>query len=207
MRADRYSRNTRRAFLGSALALPVALVTGSVRTAGAQGQALPPTPACASGRPTASQTAGPYFKSGSPRRASLIEPSMAGTRLTVTGLVLSADCRPCTGALVDFWQADDRGEYDNAGYRLRGHQLTDEAGRYRVETIVPGSYPGRTRHIHVRVQPPGQPPLTTQLYFPGEARNQRDGIFDSALLLKIEDTAAGKLGTFDFVMALPSSRS
>jgi protocatechuate 3,4-dioxygenase beta subunit len=208
MRSERSNRSTRRAFLGAAFTMPAAFAIADVhRRASAQGRALPPTPACASGAPTAAQTAGPYFKPGSPRRASLLESGMSGTPLTVTGLVLSTDCRPIAGVLVDFWQADDRGEYDNAGYRLRGHQLTDEAGRYRLETIVPGSYPGRTRHIHVKVHAPGRPALTTQLYFPGELRNQRDGIFDPALLLTLNDTPAGKVGAFDFIVAVPSSRS
>jgi protocatechuate 3,4-dioxygenase beta subunit len=101
---------------------------------------------------------------------------------------------------VDFWQADDRGEYDNAGYRLRGHQFTDDAGRYRLETIVPGHYPGRTRHLHVRVQAPNGPVLTTQLYFPDEPANQRDGIFTPELVMKVRDVDAGKLATFDFVL-------
>jgi protocatechuate 3,4-dioxygenase beta subunit len=206
MKADRSRRQTRRAFLGAALGLPVALAVTDMRAAGAQGAPLAPTPAC-SGRPTASQTAGPYFKPRSPRRASLLDSDVTGPRLVVAGLVLSTDCRPVAGAVVDFWQADDLGAYDNEGYRLRGHQLTDERGRYRLETVVPGNYPGRTRHIHVRVQASGQPALTTQLYFPGEPRNQRDGIFDPALVMKIEDTPAGKVGAFDFVLAVPSSRS
>lgn len=206
MKADRSRRQTRRAFLGAALGLPVALAVTDMRAAGAQGAPLAPSPAC-SGRPTASQTAGPYFKPRSPRRASLLDSDVTGPRLVVAGLVLSTDCRPVAGAVVDFWQADDLGAYDNEGYRLRGHQLTDERGRYRLETVVPGNYPGRTRHIHVRVQASGQPALTTQLYFPGEPRNQRDGIFDPALVMKIEDTPAGKVGAFDFVLAVPSSRS
>jgi len=45
----------------------------------------------------------------------------SGTRLVVEGVVLSTACTPIPGALIDFWQADDRGEYDNSGYRLRGH--------------------------------------------------------------------------------------
>jgi protocatechuate 3,4-dioxygenase beta subunit len=101
---------------------------------------------------------------------------------------------------LDFWQADGRGDYDNAGYRLRGHQTTDGDGRYRLETIVPGVYPGRTRHIHVTVKAPGRPGLTTQLYFPGEPENQRDGIFARDLVMKVRDTDGGKLAGFDFVL-------
>jgi protocatechuate 3,4-dioxygenase beta subunit len=125
---------------------------------------------------------------------------MAGTRIVVRGLILSTACSPIRGALVDFWHADDRGEYDNVGFRLRGHQFTDEAGRYRLETIVPGLYPGRTRHFHVRVQAPNRPVLTTQLYFPGEPANQRDFIFNPGLVMRVRDAADGKTATFDFVL-------
>jgi protocatechuate 3,4-dioxygenase beta subunit len=103
---------------------------------------------------------------------------------------------------VDFWQADADGMYDNAGYRLRGHQYTQDSGRYFLETIVPGLYPGRTRHLHVRVQAPKGPVLTTQLYFPGEPQNRRDGIFNEKLLLDVGQNGSEKLASFDFVIAL-----
>jgi protocatechuate 3,4-dioxygenase beta subunit len=163
--------------------------------------ALPPTPACGDG-PTPSQTAGPYFTPNSPQRASLLEPGLRGTRLTITGLVLSTACRPVARALLDFWQADAAGAYDNAGFRLRGHQFAGEAGRYRLETVVPGLYPGRTRHIHVRVQAPDGPLLTTQLYFPGEVRNATDPIFNPRLVLAVQEAADGLQATFDFVLDL-----
>ena len=163
--------------------------------------ALAPTPACPTGTVvTLAQTEGPYFKANAPQRTSLLEPGMAGTRLVVTGYVLTTDCQPIAGARVDFWQADDKGQYDNSGYRLRGYQLTDAAGRYSMETIVPGLYPGRTRHIHVKVQPPNKPVLTTQLYFPGEPANQRDGIYNKALEMQMQDTANGRIGTYNFVL-------
>lgn len=166
-----------------------------------QSRVLAPTPVCSSTlSATPAMTEGPFFKSNSPERLSLIEPGMAGTKIVVAGYVLSADCKPIARALADFWQADDKGEYDNAGYKLRGHQFTDDAGRYYLETIVPGLYPGRTRHIHVKVQAPNRPALTTQLFFPGEARNQSDSIFDRALLLNVQDTTVGKVATFNFVL-------
>ena len=125
---------------------------------------------------------------------------MAGTRLVITGQVLSTTCQPVGQALLDFWQADNAGAYDNAGFRLRGHQFTDANGRFTLETIVPGLYPGRTRHIHVKVQPPGRSILTTQLYFPGEARNASDGIFSPALLMAVSTPPTGKEARFDFVV-------
>ena len=63
-----------------------------------------------------------------------------------------------------------------------------------------GLYPGRTRHYHLKVQRPGGDVLTTQLYFPGEPENDRDRIFDSALLLDIAVAGDGKFGRYDFVV-------
>jgi protocatechuate 3,4-dioxygenase beta subunit len=168
-----------------------------VTTGGSAAQALTPGGAQAV---TPAQTEGPYFKASSPERTSLVEPGMAGTRLVITGRVLTPDGQPVAGALLDFWQADDAGSYDNSGYGLRGHQYTDANGNYTVETIVPGLYPGRTRHIHVKVQAPNGPVLTTQLYFPDEARNASDGIFNPALVLPVQDTGTGATATFDFVV-------
>ncbi len=190
----RSERGSRRVFLIASLsggvAWAAALVSGAraAMACGGEGAVTPP------------QTEGPYFKPNSPARASLIEPGMVGTRLVVEGSVLTADCKPVPRALLDFWQADAGGRYDNAGQRLRGHQLTDDAGHYRLETVVPAQYPGRTRHIHVKVQAPGRPALTTQLYFPGESANQRDGIFDPKLVMKVRDVEGGKIGAFDFVL-------
>lgn len=154
-----------------------------------------------SGRPTPAQTEGPFFKAGSPERTSLLEPGLPGTRIVVSGRVLTTDCKPLAGTVLDVWQADASGVYDNRGFRLRGHLTADGDGRYSLETIVPGEYPGRTPHIHVKVQAPGRPVLTTQLYFSGQPRNQQDSIFSAALLMDVHDTAGGKAATFDFFLA------
>jgi protocatechuate 3,4-dioxygenase beta subunit len=188
-----------------ALAVPAALGTAAFRWSDASAAPLAPTPSCGDDDdddPTPRQTEGPFFTPNSPKRASLLETGIAGTRLTVTGMVLTRGCRPVGNALVDFWQCDDAGSYDNAGYRLRGHQFTDERGVYRLETIVPGVYPGRTRHIHVKVQAARQPVLTTQLYFPDERRNDRDRIFDPELLMRMTGAPGGRQGRFDFVLDL-----
>ncbi len=164
---------------------------------------LAPTPACGDADDvTIAQTAGPFFTPNSPERASLIEPGMPGTRLVVSGLVLTRDCRPVARALLDFWHADANGQYDNVGHKLRGHQFTDDSGRFRLETVVPGSYPGRARHIHVKAQAPSRPVLTTQLYFPNEPGNSRDSIFNSKLVMAVQDAEGGKNARFDFVLDL-----
>jgi protocatechuate 3,4-dioxygenase beta subunit len=184
----------------TAASAPVA----SASARAAQGTVLAPTPECLDDDDvTPAQTEGPYFTRNSPERTSLLEPDMPGTRIVLAGSVVDTNCQPVPRALLDFWQADDAGQYDNVGYRLRGHQFADDAGRYQLETVVPGLYPGRTRHFHLKVQAPNRPVLTTQLYFPGEPRNQRDGIYRPELLLDVQDQPDGsKLGQFDFVLDL-----
>ena len=189
----------RRAILKAVLAFPAAHLLPAGFSHSEARMLLEPTPECADG-PTPAQTAGPFFKPDSPRRASLIEPGLAGTRLVVAGTVLDTACQPVPHALLDFWHTDDEGDYDLSGYRFRGHQVSDGAGRYRLETILPGAYSGRTRHIHVRVQAPGGRLLTTQLYFPGEARNETDGIFSARLLMNLTASVSGREGRFDFVL-------
>jgi len=190
---------TRRGFLvrGACVTTGLALPLHS-----ALGQAtLPPTPACDDGdAPTVRQTEGPFFKPRSPERADLREPGMKGQPIEVAGFVLTRGCRPVERALVDVWHADAEGEYDNSGFRLRGHQFTDAEGRYRFATIVPASYEGRTRHYHVKVQAPGGRVLTTQLYFPGEAKNRTDGLFRRELLMKVAKAQGSLDGRFDFVL-------
>ena len=65
---------------------------------------------------------------------------------------------------------------------------------------MPGLYPGRTRHYHVRLQAAHGPVLTTQLYFPGEAQNASDSLFRPDLLLKIRATGSTRDATFNFVL-------
>jgi protocatechuate 3,4-dioxygenase beta subunit len=153
-----------------------------------------------SGIPTPSSTEGPYYKEGSPRRTSLIEPGLRGTRIMITGRVFNADCEPIVGAWLDFWQADGSGRYDNTGFKLRGHQYTDSDGRYYLETIIPGGYITRTPHIHVKVRAPGGSILTTQLYFPQQKSNKDDRIFNSDLVMSVSETTGGKHVKFYFVL-------
>ena len=150
---------------------------------------------------TLAVTEGPYYKAGAPQSANLVTEGMAGTRLTLTGYVVDTSCTPVANAKVEIWQADSSGTYDNSGYTLRGYVLTDAEGRFTIQTIVPGEYPGRTEHIHVKVTPPGGSTLTTQLFFPGTSPNDGDSIYDPSLLLAITQQGSGLLGTYTFVLA------
>jgi protocatechuate 3,4-dioxygenase beta subunit len=178
--------------------------TGLVLANGAFAQAgLAPTPSCHDGdEATIAEIEGPFFKPKSPRRSDLREPGIAGRPVELSGVVLTRACRPVAGALVDLWQADAAGAYDNRGFRLRGHVFTDAEGRYAFRTIMPGLYPGRTRHYHVKVQAPNRPVLTTQFYFPDEKANLADDFFHSELVMQVAAADDALRARFDVVLAI-----
>jgi protocatechuate 3,4-dioxygenase beta subunit len=193
---------SRRAILQQWLAATSAGAVGAMLAPGdAHAQLLPATPSCGAGEATTiAQTEGPFFKAATPEKRDFRRDAQ-GEAFTLVGFVVDRRCQPIAGALVELWHADARGAYDNEGYRLRGHQIADAQGRYMFETIMPGVYTGRTRHFHVKAQAPRGRVLTTQLYFPDEAANRRDGIFDRRLLMRVENASDGKVGRFDFVLS------
>jgi protocatechuate 3,4-dioxygenase beta subunit len=176
-------------------------------SAAAKGRELAPTPDCGPpAPPTPAEIEGPFYTPGTPERRVLTAPGSRQTRFRLVGRVLTPDCRPLPGAVLDFWQADASGEYDNSGFRLRGHQYTDESGAFQLETVMPGAYRTvgltRTPHIHVKAQGPGTRLLTTQLYFPEERRlNAADRFFHPELLLEARGVGADiPEFSFDFVL-------
>lgn len=130
--------------------------------------------------------------------------------LSITGFVYTMKCAPIPNALLDFWQADDRGVYDNTTFKMRGHQFSNASGAYVLETIVPKDYPGRTPHIHVKVQARGGPILTTQLFFPDNLRaygmnmpylNRRDAYLDRECEVELGPLVGNRYtAKFDFVI-------
>jgi protocatechuate 3,4-dioxygenase beta subunit len=196
---NRLSKPTRRRFLLNAGMVAVGWELSCADAAWAQ--ELAPTPSCHDGdEPTVRQTEGPFFKPKSPERSDLREPGAEGRRFELSGLVLTKSCRPLRGAVVDIWHANEKGEYDNIGFRYRGHVIAGPDGAFRFRTIVPAVYSGRTRHYHIKVQAPGSALLTTQLYFPDEPANRRDGLFQRELLMRVADAGDGLAGRFDFVL-------
>lgn len=146
-------------------------------------------------------TEGPYYKTGSPPRTNLLEEGIPGEKIILSGFVFDTNCQVISGAWIDFWQANGEGVYDNAGYKLRGHQFTNSDGSFILETVIPGVYPGRTPHIHVKLRANNNSPIiTTQLFMPNEPKNQQDFIFNPGLIMEVKDTPDGKIATFNFVI-------
>lgn len=164
---------------------------------------------------TGTQTAGPYYP-GEPASRMNIVGNRVGVGLDFRLTVLaSGTCEPLEGAEVDVWTADSNGDYsgylvfDTVGEDwLRGQQRTAADGTISVLGIVPGAYPGRAVHVHIKVRAQGRPELTTQLYFPDamvasvltepgyqgaeQTLNAVDGFYTGDTLLSVDgDIASG----------------
>ncbi|MBX3128118.1 MAG: hypothetical protein KF718_15445 [Polyangiaceae bacterium] len=151
---------------------------------------------------------GPFYKADAPFRTDLTD-GKVGDRLLLEGVVYGCDCvTPLAGAIVDVWQADAAGAYDNVGFVLRGRAQTDASGRYEFASILPGFYLNgaqyRPRHVHYRVSHPSSASLTTQLYFEGDPYIPIDPFVRQSLVkpLVAESDQAGQLVrcTFDIVL-------
>jgi protocatechuate 3,4-dioxygenase beta subunit len=233
---------SRREIVASLGAAGVALASGGVLPGGRAGatgaRRASRLPACIV-RPE--QTEGPYFTDVRLNRSDIRSDPADGTvkegvPLLVTFQVSRVDgasCAPLAGAMVDLWQCDALGVYsdvrdfqglfDTRGQRfLRGHQLTDAAGRASFRTIYPGWYVGRTVHLHFKIRTDPEAPrgydFTSQLYFDEavsdrvftrapyaskvgrRTRNAQDGIFrrgGDQLLLPVAPHGDGYAGTFE----------
>jgi protocatechuate 3,4-dioxygenase beta subunit len=156
---------------------------------------------CRGTPPTPEQWEGPYYKPDTPLKTDFTGDEPNGTPLTISGQVVALDRTPVGGVLLDFWQVGAEGVYDDDGYRLRGHQFADAEGHWQLRTVMPAMYPGRTRHVHLKVQPPGGKVLTTMLYFPGERRNHVDKHFRPECVMDVPELGAdGWEATFTIVL-------
>jgi protocatechuate 3,4-dioxygenase beta subunit len=131
---------------------------------------------------------GPFFREGAPQRDDLREKGTKGDVLVVSGVVVARNGRPLAGVVLDVWQCNADGRYDNDDpnnppkadqFTLRGKVKTNEKGEYRFTTIRPVPYSigeGKFRpaHIHLKANRDGYTPLTTQIYFKGDQHNKTD---------------------------------
>jgi protocatechuate 3,4-dioxygenase beta subunit len=108
---------------------------------------------------------GGHYRAGAPQKDTLREPGVEGTPLVISGYVLFPDCRTVPDAVLDVWQADAEGHFDDTGWRLRGVLRADDAGRYHIETIVPGSVDGEPPTVFIKAaEEIGGRIVTTQIY-------------------------------------------
>lgn len=145
--------------------------------------------------PTPRQTEGPFYPDRLPLDQDNDLTVVAGHRVPakgevtdLTGRIVDAGGRPLRGVVIEIWQVDHHGHYihtadasgaNDAAFQGFGRFETGQDGAYRFRTIKPVPYPGRTPHIHVKLNKGGRELLTTQMYVQGHPLNERDGILRS----------------------------
>ena len=142
----------------------------------------------------------------------------AGEITSIAGRVVDTDGRPFAGMLVEIWQANGYGRYNDPrdrsdkpiDPRFKGYGtcLTDHDGGYRFQTIKPVAYPGRAPHIHFALSRASGQRFVTQMYVAGAPENARDGLLASLgpaerarLVVPLGKTANNAWhGVFDIVL-------
>lgn len=156
---------------------------------------------------------GPFYRADAPFRDALNVLEEQGTPIVIKGKVFGGpECgTPLEQAIVDIWQADDDGEYDNesSDYKYRGRIETDANGEYEFMSILPGRYLNgtqyRPRHIHFMVKADNHLDLVTQLYFEGDEYIESDpwaSEAESGRIVQLNEEEGVLTGTFDISLRI-----
>jgi protocatechuate 3,4-dioxygenase, beta subunit len=147
-----------------------------------------------------------------------------GTLLYLSGRILADSGKPVAGARVEIWQANAAGRYAHPNdetptpldENFQGFAVTttDADGNYAFKTVRPAAYqvtPGRWRPAHIHFCVTSQTErLVTQMYFKGDAWNDKDAWLNSTsrteLLITDPQPVSGKEAgalavTFDIVLS------
>ena len=126
--------------------------------------------------PTATDILGPFYRPNAPFRKNLNPRDFRGKVLHLSGTILKDGKTRMKDCLVEIWQCEEDGFYDNLSddYRYRASQRTGKNGEYRFVTVMPVPEPTdetrkvyRPPHIHLRISAKDQQDLITQIYFAG----------------------------------------
>jgi protocatechuate 3,4-dioxygenase beta subunit len=165
-----------------------------------------------------------------PGDSNLVKPGVPLRVVIRVGRKNGAECLPMKGAVVNAWQCDATGQYASyaalgtaSNQFLRGYQLTDGSGVVEFQTIYPGSYAGRTVHVHFSVRmsasvsyPNGAGAFVGQLYFPddvtdevlmrppyssaGRLKNAQDSFYSDDMLGAVSRTGDGWLAQLELAV-------
>ena len=157
---------------------------------------------------------GPYYFEDAPFRSVIAHENEPGQRLFISGTVKQNDCEDSiSGSLIEIWQANDEGCYgivedcdtgnpENDYFNLRGKFFSDSNGDYSFESILPGYYGSRPRHIHIKITTPNGEVLVSQLYFENDPYCENDQWCQDAddRTISLVENEFGLFGSLDLIM-------
>jgi protocatechuate 3,4-dioxygenase alpha subunit len=102
--------------------------------------------------PTGEMTLGPFFPrefgQGANDLSQLDGKPVKGEVIEISGRVVQGDGKALDNVILEIWQADGEGRYDNPAFFGWGRAATNAEGIYRFKTIRPGAPAGRAPHIN-----------------------------------------------------------
>jgi len=126
--------------------------------------------------PTAEMTLGPFFPREFAEGANDLAKGASGEPIEITGRVVELDGRALDNVVIEIWQADASGRFDNPDFFGWGRAATDAQGNYVFRTVKPGASPGRAPHVNFLILYSGlMRQLQTAMFFDGAA----DPVLDS----------------------------
>ena len=136
--------------------------------------------------PTFVDGGGPYYKPNVPFRSKIVPEDSTGEKMIVKGKLLRSDCKTAVAnAVIDIWQANEKGIYEDNWYR--GKITTDVSGNYLFETVKPLGYGegtgSRPPHIHFKIFIETAEIITSQMFFPDVSGKSG---FNDAYIMKLE---------------------
>ena len=145
-----------------------------------------------------------------------------GEPLYIQGTIIDTFGVPIEGAIIDIWQTNSAGEYQNLleknselidkNFNMSGRALTDNLGNYYFVTIFPGSYLGNAPNINFNIYHPKFGKLETIMYFENHPKNRFDNQYLSysladrkmitakMSLLDVANPKSPKIASFNIVL-------
>jgi hydroxyquinol 1,2-dioxygenase len=174
---------------------------------------------------TPSTVEGPFHIPDAPEVAhgASMAGSAPGIPCFVSGTVRGLDGRPVAGAVLDLWQTDGEGLYEEQRRTtepwMRGIYKSQPDGSYSIRTVAPISYTipmdgpvgeffnrtnmshMRPAHIHFAVSAPGFHYLVTHLFQKGDEYIQNDVVYGvkDALIVEFVKKPPGKASNGEMV--------
>jgi len=157
---------------------------------------------------------GPYYFENAPIRNIIAHQDEPGQRLFISGRIMQDNCEyPISGSMIEVWHPNDAGCYsivedcntgnpENDYFNLRGKFFSDVNGYYYFESILPGHYGTRPRHVHIKITTPNGEVLITQLYFENDPFCETDPFCQSAedRIISLQEIDLALYGEMEFIM-------
>ena len=152
--------------------------------------------------PTAEMTLGPFFPpefaQGTNDLTAFDGRKAIGEVIEITGCVTELDGTPLDNLILEIWQADAEGRFDNPEFLGWGRAATDANGVFLFKTTKPGASEGRAPHVNFLLLYSGlMRQLQTVMFFEDGPDPVLDAVQPRSLRQKLISQKKGNTWSFD----------